>query len=119
MKKNITIVFAVLLVIALCAQGAMAESLVGKWSGTVRISTLPFGLPATVTFEEGGRCTISVLGMSAAGSYEVRDDSLLVTPDAIEGIGTTSLTMELADGKLSVSGSIDGVDGSFSGKKKG
>lgn len=110
MKKTFAAIVALCLLLT-GVQGVLAESVVGEWNGTIRFSSYEITAAATVTFDADGTYFIKVLGLSSTGTYTVGDESITLTPETPEGIGTQTLYLGFGDGKMYISGEVFGVTG--------
>ena len=129
-KKSLALLTGILMLFV-CRQAAVAESLVGEWRGSANVSALPFSLSATVKLNEDGTFLISltslfgIVGLEARGAYTVENGAIAITPSRFDGlfasrlasperVGTVRLPYTLQDGTLAVAGGAMGLDGSIS-----
>lgn len=128
MKTKLTALVMALLLALSAASFALADDLEGKWSGSAKASALPISLSASATFENG-TFKVSIFGLTATGTYEAADDVITVKPTAFTGllasqldsadkIGSFAVAYKITDGKLEMSASTHGIDGTMSLNKK-
>lgn len=113
MRKKTTMALAVLMLVAVVAQGALAAGtdIAGDWAGTISFSIFEGSAPVTVTFSDKGGYHIDVMGITSTGGYAVTGGQIKLTPTTPAGVGPATLSVELDGDTLHIFGSTAGIDG--------
>lgn len=113
MKRKTSI--ALLLIVCLaCMQGAFAstanEAVVGNWSGKLAIKFPPISVNTTVEFT-GDSYTMRAMGIESTGAFTVSGTALTIIPTTPTGVPPTTVHMTLDGNKMTMVGTILGIDG--------
>lgn len=94
------------------------KGIVGSWSGTVSAGEFTFG--ASVTFSAGGSYSIRAGGLSSSGSYSASGSSITLRPSSPPGFSATTMSLSFSgDGsRATISGTINGLRGTLSLKRR-
>jgi len=107
---------AALLVVLFTAQVALANDLAGSWSGT--LSAGGYEVPASVRFTDSG-FDISAAGISSSGSYKLSGKKITLSPSSPPGFSSSTMSISLKGNRCTIKGSVLGIQGTLSLKRKG
>lgn len=115
-QKTHRTVFLVVLTLMLSFEIASANKLAGKWSGT--ISAGEYSLPVSAKFSDNSY-TISAAEISSSGSYFMSGGSITFTPTSPSGFPSTTMSISLKGNRCTISGTVYGVQGTLTMKRRG
>lgn len=95
---------------------ALAASIVGKWTGT--LSAGKYKVSASVRFTESDY-RISAAGITSSGSYSLSGKRITLNPSSPPGFSKTTMSISLKGSRLTIKGSVAGLSGTLSLKRKG
>jgi len=107
--------FAVLLLFTLF-HTALAGDLTGSWSGT--LSAGKYKVSASVRFTEGGY-RISAAGISSSGSYSLSGSRITLNPSSPPGFSSSTMSISLKGDRCTIKGTVAGLSGTLSLRRKG
>jgi hypothetical protein len=115
-RKTLLSSLFVVLFLFTCFHTALASDLVGKWSGT--LSAGKYEVSASVRFTRSGY-KISAAGIASSGSYKLSDGSITLSPSSPAGFSPSTMSIKLKGNRCTISGTVAGLNGTLSLKRKG